>query len=69
MNGGLLGFIQTVAQFVIGPFGISAITLAIGIQALRWAYDAVRFSEVGKAVVAGAILFSASWIVSTWLRA
>ena len=63
----LLTFAQNVAQFIVGPFGISMITFCIGACALAAAMHAMRWSNVFTAVFMGAILFSSSWIVTTFL--
>lgn len=63
----LLSFVQTVAAFIVGPFGISLITLAIGFRAARAALGRGHWEGVGEAILAGAVLFSAGWIVQTWL--
>lgn len=64
----LTTFIQTIATFIVGTFGISAITVAIGLTAMAAAYELCRWKRVGEAIVAGAILFSSGWIVSNWLQ-
>jgi type IV secretory pathway VirB2 component (pilin) len=63
----LLTFAQNVAQFIVGPFGISMITFCIAACALAAAMHAMRWSNVFTAVFMGAILFSSSWIVTTFL--
>lgn len=65
----LLTFMQNIASFLVGPFGISAITVAIGLTAMCAGYEICRWKRVGEAIVSGAILFSSAWIVHTWLGA
>ena len=66
---GLEAFMKAVADFIVGPFGISAITLAIGFMALGAAFNAIRWFSVFMAIFAGAILFSSGWIVTQFLSA
>jgi TrbC/VIRB2 pilin len=63
----LLTFMQNIATFIVGQFGIGAITVAIGLTAICAAYEICRWKRVGEAIVGGAILFSSGWIVTTWL--
>lgn len=67
--GGLAQFAQTLATFIVGPFGVSMITLAIGGVALLCALHAMRWSHLWETVFAGAILFSSAWVVTTFLGA
>jgi type IV secretory pathway VirB2 component (pilin) len=65
----LLTFITNISRFITGDFGIAVITAAIAIAAIGAALGAVRWARVGEAIFAGAIVFSAAWIVTTWLQA
>ena len=64
----LLTFMNNISTFIVGPFGISAITAAIGSSAVAAAFEIVRWKRVGEAIFAGAILFSSAWINTTWLQ-
>ena len=64
----LLSFAQALSTFITGPFGISMITFAIAVTALAAAVGAMRWMHVFEAVFCGAILFSAAWIVTTFLQ-
>lgn len=64
----LLAFAQALATFIEGPFAISFVTFAIAACALGAALGAMRWSHVFEAVACGAILFSAAWIVTTFLQ-
>lgn len=61
-------FITNISTFITGQFGISLITVAIAMTAAAAAYEIVRWKRVGEAVFGGAVLFSAGWIVTTWLQ-
>lgn len=63
----LLTFAQNIAAFIVGNFGIALITVAVGLAAMGAVFGAVRWARVGEAIFGGAILFSAGWIVNTWL--
>lgn len=63
----LITFAQNLAMFIVGPFGISMITLAIGALALAAALAAMSWRHVFSSVFGGAILFSSAWIVNTFL--
>lgn len=67
--GGLAQFAQTLAAFITGPFGISMITLAIAGVALMCAVHAMRWHSLWETVFAGAIMFGAGWVVTTFLGA
>ncbi len=64
----LLSFVQNVSQFIVGPFGISIITIGIGLASMGAVFGAVRWSRVGEAILGGAVMFSSAWIVTTWLQ-
>jgi hypothetical protein len=64
----LLTFMNNISTFIVGAFGISAITAAIGIFAVAAAFEVVRWKRVGEAIFAGAVLFSSAWINTTWLQ-
>jgi hypothetical protein len=63
----LLTFMQNIAAFIVGGFGISAITVAVGLFAIAASYEVCRWKRVAEAIFGGAILFSSGWIVNTWL--
>lgn len=67
MGGGLLAFAQNMAQFIVGPFGVSIITLAIAGTAMAAAVHAMRWGHVFTTIGCGACAFSAAWIVNTFL--
>lgn len=61
-------FITNISTFISGTFGISLITVAIALAAVAAAYEIVRWKRVGEAIFGGAVMFSAAWIVTTWLQ-
>ena len=67
--GGLTAFAQALAQFVVGPFGISIITFAIAGVAICCALHMLRWGQLWATIGAGAFAFAAGWIVTTFLQA
>ena len=65
----LLTFFQGLATLITGALGISAITVAIAACAIAAAFHMMRWSHVFEAIGAGAVAFSAAWIVNTYLVA
>lgn len=63
----LITFFQNLAALLVGPMGISAITVAIAGCAIAAAFHIMRWSHVFEAIAAGAVAFSAAWIVTTYL--
>lgn len=68
-GGSLVGIVQNLAQFIVGPFGVSVITLAIAGSAIAASLHAMRWGHVFTAMAMGAVVFSAGWIVNTFLMA
>lgn len=67
--GGLEAFAQKLAAFIVGPFGISIVIFGIALTAVMAIFEwhGGSWSTVGKAIIAGAVVFSSGWIVNTWL--
>lgn len=63
----LIAFFQGIAALLVGPLGIAAITVAIAGCAIAAAFHIMRWSHVFEAIAAGAVAFSAAWVVNTYL--
>ena len=63
----LITFFQNIAQLLTSTLGIAAITVAIAGCAIAAAFHIMRWSHVFEAIAAGAVAFSAAWIVNTYL--
>lgn len=63
----LLTFIQNVATFIVGPFGIGAITVAVAGTAIAAAIHMCPASWIWRTIGCGGLAFSAGWVVSTWM--
>ena len=63
----MIAFFQGIAQLLTSTLGIAAITVAISGCAIGAAFHIMRWSHVFEAIAAGAVAFSASWIVTTYL--
>jgi type IV secretory pathway VirB2 component (pilin) len=60
--------ITNASTFLLGPFGVSLATLAIAYFAVEAALTG-RFGRIVTAVICVAIMFSAAFIVTTWVGA
>lgn len=63
----LLTFIQNLAQFISGPFGIGAITVAIAGTFIAGAIHMVPINWAWRTMFCGAAAFSAAWAVQTFM--
>lgn len=63
----LITFFQGLATLIAGPLGIAAITVAVAGCAIAAAFHMMRWSHVFEAIAAGAVAFSAAWIVNTYI--
>ena len=63
----LITFFQGLATLLTSTLGIAAITTAIAGCAIAAAFHIMRWSHVFEAIAAGAVAFSAAWIVNTYL--
>ena len=63
MNG-LLAVLQNFAQSITGPFGIAAISVAIGGTAIAAAWHFLAWRHVWHTFIAGAVAFSAAAVVT-----
>lgn len=63
----LIAFFQGLAALLTSTLGIAAITVAIAGCAIGAAFHMMRWSHVFEAIAAGAVAFSAAWIVNTFL--
>jgi hypothetical protein len=63
----LLTFIQNLSTFILGPFGIALITVAIAGTAMGAIIGWVRLVRIFEVLAGGAIALSAAWIVTTFL--
>jgi type IV secretory pathway VirB2 component (pilin) len=64
----LTGLVTAVSTWLQGNFGRSAVTLAIAAFAVM-AIFTQRWDRVMWAILGGAIMFMASYIVTTWINA
>ena len=60
MNG-LLTLVQAIATFIVGPFGISVITVAVAGSFLAAAMHFMPFRQAIHSLVYGAMAFSAAY--------
>ena len=63
MNG-LLALVQAISTFLIGPFGIAVITIAVAGSFLAAAMHFMPFSRAIHSLVYGAMAFSAAYFVT-----
>lgn len=63
MNG-LLTLVQAIATFIVGPFGISVITVAVAGSFLAAAMHFMPFHRAIHSLVYGAMAFSAAYFVT-----
>jgi type IV secretory pathway VirB3-like protein len=63
----LITFFQGLATLLTSTLGIAAITVAIAGCAIAAAFHIMRWSHVFEAMAAGAVAFSAAWIVQTYI--
>jgi hypothetical protein len=63
----LITFFTGIATLLTSTLGIAAITVAIAGCAICAAFHLLRWSHVFEAIAAGAVAFSAAWIVTTFL--
>ena len=63
----LLQFIQNLSTFILGPFGISLITVAVAGTAMGAIIGWCRLVRIFEVLGGGAVALSAAWIVSTFL--
>lgn len=63
----LITFFQNIAALLTSTLGIAAITTAIAGCAIGAAFHLLRWSHVFEAIAAGAVAFSAAWVVNTYL--
>lgn len=63
----LLTFFQGIATLLTTTLGIASITCAIAGCTIAAAFHIMRWSHVFEAIAAGAVAFSAAWIVNTYL--
>jgi type IV secretory pathway VirB2 component (pilin) len=64
----LTALVTAISTWLQGNFGRSAITLAIALFAVMAIFNQ-RWDRVGWAVLGGAIMFMASYIVTNWIGA
>lgn len=64
-------FAQNLANFIVGPFGRSMCVFAIAATAIAATMDfhGASWNHVFRVVVVCAFVFSAGYIVTTWLGA
>lgn len=62
----MLAFFQALAAQLTGPLGIAAMTSAIAASAVAAAYHMMRWSHVFETIAAGAVVFAAAWIITTF---
>lgn len=60
----LLSVIQQLANFIIGPFGVSLIALGVGGCFLAAMVQMMQVSNAYRAMYCGAGAYSASWFAS-----
>ena len=63
----LLTFIQSLATFITGPFGIGAITVAIAATFITAAIHMCPVSWGWRTLACGGCAFSAAWAVTTFM--
>jgi hypothetical protein len=63
----LLTFIQNLSQFILGPFGVSLITVGVAGTAMGAIIGWCRLVRVFEVLGGGAVALSAAWIVTTFL--
>lgn len=63
----LLTFVQSIAAFITGPFGIGAITIAVAGTAIAAGIHMCPVNWIWRAGWCGGIAFSASWAVATFM--
>lgn len=63
----LLTFIQNLATFIVGPFGIGAITVAIAGTFIAAAIHMIPVSWGWRCLACGGCAFSSAWAVQTFM--
>lgn len=65
--GGLASFVQALATFITGPFGISTIIVAVAATFLAAAVHMCPMNWGWRSLICGAMAFSAAWAVNTFI--
>lgn len=60
----LLSVVQQLANFIIGPFGVSMIALGVGGSFLAALVNMMQVSTAYRAMYCGAGAYSAAWFAS-----
>lgn len=66
-GGGIASFFQNLATFLLGPFGKSAIIMAVAMSFLGSAFHVVPRSWGWISLIFGALAFSAAYFVNTFI--
>jgi len=65
----LLTFMTNLATFMTGPFGISLATVAVAVAAIGAVMGRHGWVRLFEVLGACAILFSAAWVIQTFVSA